>query len=120
MSTMTTFHLVMPADMNPDGALFGGNMLKWVDETAWMAASQDYPGARFVTIGMDRVAFKRQVPCGIILRFDVTRRHEGHTSVAYDVMVTNASDPADTAPLFETEITFVRVSAAGTKLSLHA
>ncbi len=115
---MTTYQLVMPAHMNPYGFLFGGNMLKWVDEYAWLAASRDYPHMRFVTVGMDRVAFKKQVPMGAILRFETLRRREGRTSVVYDVTVTNDSDGAPAEVLFETEITFVRVDDSGHKLPL--
>ncbi|MEI7902842.1 MAG: acyl-CoA thioesterase, partial [bacterium] len=43
---MISYKLVMPEHMNHYGLLFGGNLLKWVDETAWMAASLDYPGSR--------------------------------------------------------------------------
>lgn len=115
---MTTYKLVMPADMNPYGFLFGGNMLQWVDEYAWMAASHDYPHMRFVTVGMDRVAFKKQVPVGAILCFETVRCRCGRTSVAYNVTVTNST--AGDEVLFETEITFVRVDESGAKLPLDA
>src|SRR5574344_587304 len=84
---MTAFKLVMPEHMNQYGVLFGGNLLKWVDETAWMAVSLDYPGARFVTIGMDRVEFKKSVSGGSILRFEVLRQRVGRTSITYDARV---------------------------------
>lgn len=40
---MTTCKLVMPGDMNHYGFLFGGKMLMWVDEVAWLSVSEDYP-----------------------------------------------------------------------------
>jgi len=46
---MTSYKLVMPGDLNHYGFLFGGKMLMWVDEIAWMAVSGDYPGQHFVT-----------------------------------------------------------------------
>ena len=33
---MTTYKLVMPEDMNHYGFLFGGKMLMWIDEVAWI------------------------------------------------------------------------------------
>ena len=38
---------------------FGGNLLKWIDETGWMAASLDFPGHQFVTVALDRVEFRQ-------------------------------------------------------------
>mgnify|MGYP003588719369 CR=1 FL=1 len=114
---MITFKLVMPEHLNQYGALFGGNMLKWVDETAWMAVSLDYPGARFVTIGMDRVEFKRGVSGGSILCFDVSRQRVGRTSVTYAVSVSRSDQQRGCDGLiFTTDITFVRVSESGEKI----
>jgi hypothetical protein len=43
---MTSYKLVMPGQTNQYGFLFGGNLLKWVDEIAWMTVSMDYPALR--------------------------------------------------------------------------
>jgi acyl-CoA hydrolase len=114
---MVTYKLVMPEHLNQYGVLFGGNLLKWVDETAWMAVSLDYPGFRFVTIGMDRVEFKKGVTGGRILRFDVSRQRVGNTSVTYGVRV-YCSDLQQRGEslIFTTDITFVRVDEGGEKI----
>jgi acyl-CoA hydrolase len=65
-----SFKVVRPEFLNHYGYLFGGFLLKWVDEIAWIAASRDHPGCRFVTIAMDRVEFHRSVKQGAVLRFD--------------------------------------------------
>ena len=117
---MISYKLVMPEHMNQYGVLFGGNLLKWVDETAWMAVSLDYPGARFVTIGMDRVEFKKSVSGGSILRFEVTRRRVGYTSITYDVQVSRRElHQRDDEMIFSTDITFVRVDENGVKLPVE-
>ena len=67
---MTTYKLVMPGDMNHYGFLFGGKMLMWVDEVAWIAVSEDYPTLHFVTVGMSKVEFKKSVHPQSVLRFD--------------------------------------------------
>ena len=114
---MVTYKLVMPEHLNQYGALFGGNMLKWVDETAWMAVSLDHPGARFVTIGMDRVEFKKGVSGGSILRFEAVCQRVGRTSVAYAVRVYRSDlHLGGETLIFTTDITFVRVSEAGEKI----
>jgi acyl-CoA hydrolase len=105
--------------MNHYGLLFGGNLLKWVDETAWMAVSIDYPGARFVTIGMDRVEFKKGVTGGSILRFEVTRQRVGTTSVTYAAEVSRRElHQSEDVLIFTTDITFVRVDESGAKVPI--
>jgi acyl-CoA hydrolase len=118
---MISYKLVLPQHMNQFGFLFGGNLLNWVDETAWMAVSLDYPGYRLVTIGMDRVEFKKSVNNGAILRFEVTRIRVGRTSVTYSVDVfrhefSSRTDCNDV--IFHTDITFVRVDENGVKQPL--
>ncbi len=116
---MVTYKLVMPEHLNQYGVLFGGNMLKWVDETAWMAVSLDYAGARFVTIAMDRVEFRKGVTGGSVLRFEVVRLRVGRTSVTYRVEVfRNELQRQGEASVFTTDITFVRVDEAGEKCEI--
>ena len=40
---MQTYKLVLPEHLNHGGFLFGGNLLKWVDEAGYMAARLDLP-----------------------------------------------------------------------------
>ena len=117
---MTNYKLVMPEHLNHYGFLFGGNLLKWVDEFAWMAASLDYPGSQLVTIAMDAVEFKKGARDGAILRFEIDRAREGHTSVTYRVMVFRRTlHERIEEEIFGTAITFVRVGAGGVKLPLR-
>lgn len=114
---MISYKLVMPEHMNQYGVLFGGNLLKWVDEIAWMTVSEDYPGSRFVTIGMDRVEFKKSVSGGSILRFEILRQRIGHTSVTYGVKVSRRElHQHDLDVIFSTDVTFVRVDENGVKI----
>lgn len=119
---MISYKLVMPEHMNQYGVLFGGNLLKWVDETAWMAVTLDYPGCRFVTIGMDRVEFKKGVTGGSILRFEINRQRIGRTSVTYcvDVFRRDLNGSCADEAIFHTDVTFVRVDEAGVKLPIDA
>ncbi len=118
---MVTYKLVMPEHMNQYGVLFGGNLLKWVDESAWMAVSLDYPGARFVTIGMDRVEFRKGVGGGTILKFETNRQRVGRTSVTYAARVTHRPPQGgEDVTIFTTEITFVRVGEDGEKLAVES
>ena len=108
--------LVQPEHMNEQGALFGGYLLKWVDEYAYMTASIDYPDNRFVTIALDQVEFKHPIGLGEILRFSVTENRKGNTSVEYLVEVFGEKEAAsDKTMLFATTITFVNLDNTGTK-----
>ncbi len=84
---MDTFTLVRPEHLNHHGYLFGGVMLKWVDENAWMAATREYPNSTLVTVGMDACRFKHPVDNGSILHFHIREVKRGHSSVTYTVQV---------------------------------
>jgi acyl-CoA hydrolase len=108
--------LVQPEHMNEQGALFGGYLLKWIDEYAYITACVHYPGNRFVTIGLEQVEFKHPIAMGEILRFDISKTHKGNTSVEYLVEAFGEKEAAsDTTALFATKITFVNLDEAGGK-----
>ena len=116
---MEQYKLVLPEHLNHYGFLFGGNMLKWVDEISWIAASLDFPGARFVTIGMDKVEFRKGVNKGAILRFSVERSHAGRTSAQYAVKVyADNIETGEEELVFTTHVTFVNVDDDGRKCAL--
>ena len=118
---MTRYKLVMPGDMNHYGFLFGGKMLMWVDEVAWIAVSEDYPSLHFVTVGMSEVKFKKSVHPQSVLRFDAKRQQEGRTSVTYHVDVHRRHiESTDEELVFSTDITFVCVDASGVKRPIRS
>ena len=111
--------LVRPEHMNQHGSLFGGYMLLWVDEYAYIAALEDYPCGRFVTRGMEAAVFSHPVACGALLTFEVTRVRSGCSSVTYLVEV-SARNPAEDheTPVFSTNVTLCSVDAQGRKTPL--
>ncbi|TCT22817.1 acyl-CoA thioesterase [Thiobaca trueperi] len=114
---MENYKVVRPGHLNHYGHLFGGYLLQWVDEIAWIAASRDHPGCRFVTVAMDRVEFHRGAREGMVLRFDVAESCRGRTSVTYGVKV--YADDLETGAeesVFSTCITFVRLDENGQKI----
>jgi acyl-CoA hydrolase len=116
---MENHKLVLPQHLNQYGFLFGGDLLKWTDEYAWIAASQDYPGCNFVTIGLDKVEFRRNVKEGTILKFVAERKRTGNTSVQYfmNVFRGNSKD-VEKDLIFSTNVTFVHVDEHGKKTQL--
>lgn len=118
---MENYKSVLPADLNQFGYLYGGSLLKWVDEYAWIAASLEFPGCRFVTVGMDKVEFRKSVRAGTILRFAIDRLRAGTTSVSYQVNV-NATEleTGHEENIFSTTITFVCLDNEGKKKPLSS
>ncbi len=113
---MEHYKIVLPADLNDYGNLFGGSLLKWVDEIAYIRVSLDFPGQHFVTIGLDNVEFRHPIREGQILRFRCSQTRLGNTSVTYNVKVYGARYDVDTdIVLFENNISFVCVDSAGNK-----
>jgi acyl-CoA hydrolase len=113
---MENFKLVYPEHLNHYGYLFGGTLLKWVDEISYIAASLDYPGCNFVTIGLDKVEFRKSVKEGSILNFKTNKKMEGRTSVQYTVDVYKQNIKTGTEGLiFSTNITFVCIDKDGKK-----
>lgn len=116
---MDNFVLVRPEYLNHYGYLFGGVMLKWVDEFAWIAASREFSGCNLVTVALDNITFKERVNNGSILRFNIARIKIGHTSAEYEVTV-YADLPGFTIEkkVFTTKITFVNLDENGKKKEL--
>lgn len=110
--------IVLPEYLNDQGFLFGGNLLKWVDEYAYITASLDFPGNRFVTISLDTVNFQHPVLPGEIVRFDVICLRRGNSSLQYSVKVFGEKLATHQGPLFETNISFVNVGVDGKPLSI--
>lgn len=116
---MDTFNLVLPEHLNHHGFLFGGYMLKWVDEYVWLTASRDFPGHSLVTRAMDSVEFRHRVKTGAILRFHIMPARRGRTSIQYHVDV-YADEPgaARERLVFSNKVTLVCLAEDGTKRPL--
>jgi acyl-CoA hydrolase len=113
---METHRLILPPDLNQYGFLFGGRLLAWVDEASWIAASLDFPGRKFVTVGMDHVEFRHPVREGTILAIRCEQASAGRTSVTYAVQVFDRSNGTDS--IFSTRVSFVSIDAGGRKKPL--
>jgi acyl-CoA hydrolase len=116
---MTTFTIVRPEHLNHHGYLFGGQLLKWVDEYAWLTAARDFPGHLLVTRAMESINFTTPVPSGSILRFDIRPEKQGVSSITYAVGVFSDEPGArEEKQVFSTRITFACVDDRGGKRAL--
>ncbi len=120
-ATMQHYKIVLPEHLNDYGFLFGGNILKWVDEIAYIRVSLDLPEQKFVTVGLDEVIFRHQIMKGQILCFRCEQTRIGETSVTYHVQVFGERyRRSQNRVLFETHITFVCVDDDGIKTPIHS
>jgi len=114
------YAIVRPEHLNHFGYLFGGALLKWVDEFAWIAASNNFPTCHLVTVGFSEVKFRQRVLNGSVLRFSVNKSRKGHSSVTYSVDVfARESEAENETKVFQTSVTFVRVDDDGCKVALQ-
>lgn len=118
---MDNYTIVRKEHLNHYGYLFGGTLLSWVDEFAWIFASLDFPGCGLVTVGMDKADFTERIESGSILRFSILPSQRGTSSISYSVVV-YADAPGALAEkiVFSTKVTFVRIDAQGRKAPLPA
>ena len=105
--------LVRPEHLNHHGYLFGGRLLEWLDEQAYIAAiSKLKPEANLVTVAIDRVEFKYPVVQGSILIFRSTLIHAGKTSLTVFTQVYRRRFPADDE-IFRAYVSFVCLDESG-------
>lgn len=117
---MQNYQLVLTEHLNHYGFLFGGTLLKWVDESAYICARLDHPGKSFVTVGMDSVSYKKRVALGSILLFNVEKIKTGTTSVTYRVVASVVSSfGGDCSEIFSTMVTFVCIDKEGNKCPVN-
>ena len=118
---MEHHRIVLPEYLNDQGNLFGGYLLKWIDEFAYITVNIEFPNHQFVTIAMDNVEFKHPIKCGQILRFLVEQSRLGTSSVEYNVGVYGERRIAEhDKVLFATRISFVNIAESGENAPIRA
>lgn len=117
---MDTYTLVRTEHLNHNGKLFGGQLLKWVDEFAWLAAAKDFKYNILVTRAMENIEFRHTVSNGSILRFHIEKIRQGTTSADYTVDVYADPRGCDVESyIFSNKVTFVAIDENGNKTPLR-
>ena len=91
-SEMTTARLMMPTDANVMGNVFGGSIMKYMDEIAAIVAWR-HAGKNVVTASIDRMNFYEPVYVGDLLILKAAVNFVGHTSMEIGVRI-EAVDPS--------------------------
>ena len=106
-----TRKLVMPSDLNGRGTLFGGQLLKWIDEEAGIFAYCQADTEHLVTKAISEIEFVSPVMQGDIIEFGCELINFGRTSLSVKMNVRNKT----TKQIITTidKITFVNVDRYG-------
>ncbi len=96
--------LVRPQDLNHAGTLFGGAMMAFADEMAFIAATLTYPGCTFVTKVFNEFNFISGPAEGEIVKIEAEVLGRGRSSVTVSVKASNA---ATNREIFKTEAVLV-------------
>jgi acyl-CoA hydrolase len=80
---------VKPEDLNPNGTLFGGSLLKWIDEEAAIYAICQLDNKRVVTKYMSEINFLSSAEQGDIIELGITATKFGTTSITLCCEVRN-------------------------------
>lgn len=80
---------VKPEDLNPNGTLFGGALLRWVDEEAAIYAMLQMGNYRAVTKMMSEINFVASAEQGDMIEMGLKATHFGRTSLTMRAEVRN-------------------------------
>ena len=80
---------VKPEDLNPNGTLFGGSLLRWIDEEAAIYAICQLANERVVTKFVSEINFVSSARQGDIIELGMTATHFGSTSITLRCEVRN-------------------------------
>jgi acyl-CoA hydrolase len=80
---------VRPEDLNANGTLFGGSLLKWIDEEATIYAIVQMGNRRVVTKIMSEINFVASAQEGDIIEMGLTATEFGRTSLTMRAEVRN-------------------------------
>lgn len=112
--------VMMPRDTNVMGTIFGGVLLSYIDQAAFIGAREAAPH-RFVTVAMDAVEFKQPVCVGDVVSFYATVLSEGRTSLRMRVTVfaERYAEPGSRIPVTEAEVVMVAIDEDRKPVSLR-
>lgn len=113
MSKASQNHLVLPADTNHIGTIFGGKILEYIDEVAAISAMK-HANRTVVTASIDSVDFISSARIGDILHIEGFVTYTGRTSMEVYVKVCAENILAGTKMITtESFLTMVAMNESG-------
>ncbi len=84
-----TRKLIKPSDLNANNTLFGGQLLKWIDEEAGIYAMTKLESEKVVTKFMSEIDFISTARQGDVIEIGLEFITVGHTSITFRCEVRN-------------------------------
>ena len=110
-----TSKVCMGKDVGLNGNLFGGNMLAWIDESAYIFADGITNGRYFlVTKKFGEIVFEKPVKEGDIVHFNCGNVSVGNTSISFNISAVVNRDT-----VFSTSVVFVAIDENGKKTEIN-
>jgi len=103
---------VKPEDLNPNGSLFGGTILKWIDEEAAIYAVCQLDTKGIVTKYISEIDFNSSAKNGEIIEMGMEVVSFGTTSITLKCIVRNKISKRHIVTV--DKIVFVKVDESGT------
>jgi acyl-CoA thioesterase YciA len=113
---LATQVLMMPADVNPQGTIFGGVILSYIDQAGAIGARREVvlAGGKqpfLVTAAINRVEFRQPVLVGDVVRFLTRLVKIGKTSITVQVHV-EAERDSKVLQVTNAELVYVAIDVA--------
>lgn len=125
---MMRFHSrkwVKPEDLNPNGTLFGGRLLEWIDEEAALYTIIQLENSRIVTKYISEINFMSSAKQGDIVELGIEVTHFGKSSLTLkcearnkmtretiltveNIIMVNLGENGKPKPHGKTEVEFVK------------
>ncbi|RUO21117.1 acyl-CoA thioesterase [Aliidiomarina iranensis] len=109
--------LVMPNDLNFAGSLFGGRILEWIDEEAYIYASCQLDQKSLVTKHMGAITFEASAFQGDVVEFGLETTRVGRTSLTVCCVVRNKGTKQNIC--VADDIVFVHIDNVSRKPQAH-
>lgn len=81
--------LIKPGDLNANNTLFGGALLKWIDEEAGIYAMTKLDSKQVVTKFISEIDFVNSAKQGDVIEIGLAFKAIGRTSITFSCMVRN-------------------------------
>ena len=105
--------LVMPSHINPQGTIFGGTVMSWIDIAAAMCAAK-HCNRTVVTVHVDEISFLSPIKMGYHVLIQATMHYVGRTSMIIGVNVQSENPyTSDIKTTTQAYLTFVALDDDG-------
>lgn len=112
---------LLPRDTNPQGTIFGGIILSYIDIAGAVEAHRRTGIERFVTVAMREVVFHQPVYVGDLVSFYARTTRVGTTSLTTHVVVEaeRYGGTSERIRVTEAEVVYVAVDANRRKMRIN-